>query len=178
MFRNLFKKRTQIRVLPGHSTRELTDTKRSRRCELCASLYLYNNEKLIVCSIAGNTEHGEPAVLDVNESDEILGLTLCDKLLEFQPREDRGRPQHKLEDWAAYAISGAKTGKAFKNNSIYVYVSTVNTAIRIEATPIVTNERDLKALCVLSNGQSHTEIGAAIRKAVEAVRLLRNAGAL
>ena len=178
MLRDLFKKRTQTRVLPDRSTRELTDCRERFRTELCASIYLYKDEKFIVCSIAGNTEQREPTVLEVSESDEILGLTLCDKLLEFQPREDPNRPGLKLEDWAAYVVSGAKSGRAFESNSIFVYVATINTAIRIEAAPRVTNERELKALCTVTNGQSHSEIGAAVRKAIKAAQLLRSAGAL
>lgn len=178
MLRDLFKKRTQPRVLSDRSTRELTDRKKRLRSELCASVYLYKDSKFIVCSIAGSTEQREPTVLDVSEPDEVLGLTLCDKLLEFQPREDPDRPERKLEDWAAYVASGAKSGRAFESNSIFVYVATINTAIRIEAAPRITNERELKALCTVTNSQSHSEIGAAVRKAVKAAQLLRGAGVL
>jgi hypothetical protein len=47
---------------------------------------LYNEEKFIISSISGISEHGEPIVFDINVSDENLGQALCDKLLEFQPR--------------------------------------------------------------------------------------------
>jgi hypothetical protein len=178
MFQNLFKKGKHARALPDHSTRELTDIKQSLGSELCAALYLYNDDKFIVSSIAGIAEYGEPIVLDANTTDESLGLALCDKLLEFKPRNNQDLSRSKLDDWPAYKASGAKSGKAFEQKSTYVYVTTINSAIHIEAAPRATNEQNLKALCSIPNGRSHSEIGAAVRKAINAATLLRNAGVL
>lgn len=179
MFENLFKKwREHTRILQDQSTRELTDTKKKLGTELRAALYLYNEDKFIVCSIAGIAEYGEPTVLDANASDEALGLALCDKLLAFKPKNEQDLTTLKQDDWAAFKASGAKTGKAFEQKSIYVYIRTANTAIEIEATPRLTNENELKALCSISNGRNHSEIGKAIRKATNAATLLRNAGVL
>ncbi|MZR62650.1 hypothetical protein [Alcanivorax sp. DP30] len=178
MLENLFRKKRRMRVLPDQSTREITDAKARLGTELRAALYLYNEDKFIVCSIAGISEFGDPVVLDANATDEALGLALCDKLLAFRMKNDQGLSKLKLDDWSAYKASGAKTGKAFEKKCIYVYVRTVNSAINIEAAPRISNEKELKALCSISNGRKHSEIGAAVRKAIGAATLLRNAGML
>ncbi|HEX5635679.1 MAG TPA: hypothetical protein VFY78_01215, partial [Gammaproteobacteria bacterium] len=98
MFEKIFKKKERTRVLPDHSTRELTDTRNKLGSELRASLYLYDEDKFIVCSIAGIVEYGEPIVLDANASDEDLGLALCNKLLEFKPINERDLSNSKLDD--------------------------------------------------------------------------------
>ena len=113
MFQNPFKKGKPERALTDHSTRELLDTKQKLGSELRAALYLYNDDKFIVSSIAGIAEYGDPIVLDANTTDESLGLSLCDKLLEFKPRNDQDLSKAKLDDWAAYKASGAKSGKTF-----------------------------------------------------------------
>lgn len=178
MLRHMFKKKKTKRVLANRSTREIADKRKDLNSELLASIYLYKDSKFIICAIAGHTEHGEPFVLDVNISDDELGKSICDKLLEFQKKNLFPNTDTKLSDWEAYNVSGASTGKAFENNSIYVYIRTINSAISMEARPRVTNEKDLSALCTVSNGRLHVEIGAAARKAINAVKLLREAGAL
>lgn len=178
MFRNLFKKESTTRVVPNHSVREISDRKQKLDSELRAAIYLYNDEKFIVCSVAGIAEYGEPVVLDVNTPDNELGLALCDKLLEFKPRNTEDLSKSKLEDWAAFKVSGEKTGKSFEEKSMYVYIKTVKSAINIEASPRVSLEKQLRALCSISNGLSHSEIGNAIRKAVKAATVLRQSGML
>ena len=178
MFKKFFKKKQSMRVLPDQSTREIADAKTRLGTELRAAIYLYNEDKFIVCSIAGISEFGDPVVLDANVTDEELGLALCDKLLEFQSKTEQDLSKLKLDDWAAYKVSGAKTGKAFEQKCIYLYVRTVNSAINIEAAPRLSNERELRALCTISNGRKHSEVGAAIRKAISAATLLRDAGML
>ena len=178
MLRDIFYKKRAERVLPAQSTREIADTKKRLNSELHACLYLYDDTKLIICSIAGSTEHGEPVVLDKCVSDDELGRTVCDKLLEFNPKNLARPEEHTLSNWKAYVASGAKTGKAFESKSYYVYVRTENTAISIEARPRITNERNLSAHYWASSGDLHIEIGSAIRKAIGAAQLLRQAGAL
>lgn len=163
------------RVLPDHSAREILNLREKLGTELRASLYLYNEEKFIICAIAGFAEHGSPEVLDIDTSDDALGLALCDKLLEFKPEGEFSGASRKLTDWAAFKSSGAKTVKSFENNSVFVYVRTANTAIDMEAAPRVTLEKELKARYVLSNGSSHSEIGRAIRKVIKAANVLRQA---
>ena len=144
--------------------------------ELRSCLYLYNEEKFIISSIAGISEYDEPIVLDVNVPDEELGLKVCNKLLEFQPRNHKDISKDTLEDWRSYKISGAKTGKAFESNSIYVHIQTVNSAIVITASPRVKNNQTLEAQC--SANADHLKVGAAIRLAIEASKILRHAGLL
>ena len=176
MFKNLFSKNKSARATPDGSYVEIANTKKHLGTELRACLYLYNEEKFIISSIAGIAEYGEPALLDVNVSDENLGLTVCDKLLEFQPKNNKDISKNTLEDWLSYKASGAKTGKVFESNSIYVYIQTVNSAIIITASPRVTNNQTLKAKC--SAVGDHYKIGAAIRMAIEASKTLRQAGLL
>ncbi|MDJ0760915.1 MAG: hypothetical protein QNJ19_16090 [Woeseiaceae bacterium] len=176
MLSSLFGKQDRERVLPGHSTRELTDAKKRCKGELCAAIYLYDDSVFILSAIAGHTEAGEAVVLDVDVSDEALGETLCDKLIEYEPNDRRERPSHPVRDWAVFRASGARSGRGFEERSFYGYVRTINTAIRIDVTPRKTNHPEIRASCSLSNGQSHSSIGAAVRRAFEASKILRQAG--
>ena len=176
MLSSLFGKQEKERVLAGHSTRELTDAKKHCKSELCAAIYLYDDSVFILSAIAGSTEDGEPVVLDVDVSDEALGETVCDKLIEYELHERRGRPSHPVRDWEAFKASGARSGRGFEERSFYGYVQTINTAIRIDVTPRKTNHPEISVSCSLSNGQPHTSIGAAVRRAFEASKTLRQAG--
>jgi hypothetical protein len=178
MLRDIFKKKRADRVLPNQSTREISDTKERLNSELRACLYLYDDSKFIICALADIAEHGEPSVLDKGVSDDELGKTVCDKLLAFNPKKLAHHTEHTLSNWQAYIASGSKTAKAFERKSYYVYVRTINTAISIEARPRTTNEANLSAHYSASSGNLHTEVGAAIRKAINAAQLLRQAGAL
>lgn len=179
MFARLFdKNHTLKRVLPDQSVREIVDTKSRIGSELRAALYLFEEKKLIVSAISATVEYGEPIVLDANVEDELLGLTVCDKLLDYSPKNKRDLSKYTLEDWAVYKASGAKTAKYFERESVYVSICTLNSAIQIEASPRVSNFPELKALCSISNGLSHAAIGEAIRRAINASRVLRNASVL
>ncbi|MDR1967252.1 MAG: hypothetical protein LBQ32_00970 [Burkholderiaceae bacterium] len=166
------------RSLSDHSVREIIDTKSRINSELRAALYLFEGKKFILSAISVIVEYGEPAVFDVNVEDELLGLTICDKLLEYSPENTRDLSKYKLDDWAVYKASGAKTSKYFERESVYVSVNTLNSSIQIEASPRISNAPELKALCSISNGLSHTAIGEAIRKAIRASGVLRDAGVL
>lgn len=178
MIWNPFSKTKAARVSPQRSTRELMDARKRKRCELRASVYFYSNARFIVCCIADITEYGEPIVLDADVPDERLGLAVCDQLLNYETRNKRHHSKSTLDDWAAYKASGAKSGRSFEDNCTFVYVTTVNTAIVIEAAPRVTNAQELAARCSIPNGRTHDEIGAAVRKAIKASRVLRDAGML
>lgn len=177
MFDKLFGKHNYRRVAPERSTRELMDTRKRLRSELRASIYRYKN-KFILCSIAGNTEYGEPLLLATEVSDEQLGLALCDQLLRYRSTEIRNRSKSTLSNWAAFKTSGANSARSFEEHAMFVYVKTINTAIIIEAAPRVSNEKELVAQCSVSNGRVHAEIGAAVRKAIKAAEVLRDAGML
>lgn len=175
MIFDLFKNKKNGRALPDRSIAEIAEAKERLNSELRAAMYLYDNEKFIVCSITGITEYGEPIVLDVDTSDENLGKALCDKLLDFSPKCLDGS-NYTLSDWKAFKASGAKTARKFENKSVYIYVTTVNAAIIIEAAPRTSNEKNLKARC--STTGKHVQVGADIRKAIKASKALRDAGML
>ena len=177
MFDTLFGRHKNSRVAPERSTRELMDARKRNRSELRASIYRYK-DKIILCAVAGNTETGEPLVLATDASDEQLGLALCDQLLQYTPKEDQNRPKSTLSNWEAYKASGAKSARSFEENAMFVYVMTINTAINIEAAPRVSNEQELVAQCSISNGRNHAEMGVAVRKAIRAAEVLRDAGML
>ena len=178
MLSDIFKRKATERVLDNQSTREIADARERLNCELRASAYLYDDSKIIICAIAGNAEHGEPIVLEANASNDELGRSICDKLLEFNPKNLAHHAQYKLSDWKAYCVSGANSGKVFERKSYFIYMRTVNSAITIEAKPRITNEKNLSTLCTISSGGLHIEIGSAVRKAINAAKLLRDAGAL
>lgn len=153
----------------------IAETKRRLGTELRAALYLYNDEKFIVSSIQGISEYGDPIVLDADTSDEALGEAACNKLLDFDPK-CKDMSKSKLCDWAAYNVSGAKSGRIFNSKSIYISIETVNSAIIINAAPRVSNEHSLKASC--STIAKHIEVGMEIRKSIKASKVLREAGML
>jgi hypothetical protein len=177
MLDKLFERHKKSRVASDRSTRELVDARKRNRSELRASIYRYK-DKFILCSVAGNTEYGEPLVLATDASDEQLGLALCDQLLQYTTKGNRDRPKSSLSDWEAYKASGAKSARSFEENAMFVYVTTVNTAINIQAAPRVSNEQELVAQCSISNGRTHAEMGATVRKAIKAAEVLRDAGML
>ncbi|WP_417705780.1 hypothetical protein [Rheinheimera aquimaris] len=174
MFKEFFRKKPE-KVLHEHAAKEINDLKKTLGTELKASLYLYKEEKFIICSIAGFAEYGEPTVLDVNAADAAIGLAVYDKLLKFKAKSIELRPSGKLEDWPAYKASGAKTGNFFESNSIFVYFRTFNTVINMDAAPRISLEKSLKAHCSIPNGISHLEIGREIRKVIKAANVLRQA---
>jgi len=178
MFDRFFRKKEKTRVLEYQSTREIADLKKELSTELRASIYFFDDSKFIICSIAGCAEYGEPTVLESDCKDEELGLELCNALLKFKQRDIVKKPSGKLSDWNAFQASGEKTGKAFELKSVFVYISTNNSAISISARPRISNEDNLSAVYSTSIGSRHIEIGAAIRKAIHASSILREAGTL
>jgi hypothetical protein len=165
------------RVLSNRSTREIMDTMERIGRELRAALYFYNERLFIASAITGVTEAGSPVVLTVDDTDDALGLAICDKLLEFDRHSPRGR-EAKLADWQSFTVSGAKTGKYFEANSIYFTIKTVNTAICLEARPRVSLRPEFHAGAQLSVGAEHERLGAAVRRLILAVKALRQASVL
>ena len=94
-------------ALPQASYVEISDRKAIIRHELRAHLYLYDNAKFIVCSVAGISETGDPTVLPLDVSDSDLGCCICAHLLEFDPKSPSDMRSHKKSDWGAYRVSGA-----------------------------------------------------------------------
>jgi hypothetical protein len=166
-----------MRALSGHSSREIADKKQELGCELRAIIYFYDEQKFIISAVAGISEYGRPTIIDDADSDEAIGLAVCDKLLEFKQRTEKLSFKPKSDGYGTYNSSGAKTRKSFELKSICISVSTVNISIQFKAAHRVSNEKSLKAACSNSNG-NHSEIGAEIRKSIQATKVLRNAGML
>lgn len=172
----MFRKRNKERAVPYLSVREIADLKKRLGTELRAALYFFDDKTFIFCSIAGFTEIGEPTVLAADTPDETLGLTLCDKLLDFVKDMPNPPPGYANKDWAALVASRAKSARDFESKSVYVYARTVKSAIQIKAAPRISNHKELSATCSLPNGSMHIDIGAAIRRAIQASNALREAG--
>lgn len=156
------------------SRREIIHKKEQLNVELRMALYLYDNTKYILTAITAIAETGIPVILEANIPDALLGLAICDKLLEFQtqmPPKLSGKPT----DWPTYKASGAKTIKKFEQNSIHVLVQTINLSIQISAKPQIYMNQPLKTVC--SANFQHASIGAAVRKAIYATQILQKAGA-
>ena len=172
----MFRRKPAGRVLEYQSTREIADAMKRLKCGLRAAVYLYDESSFIICSISGNTEYGEPVVLAVDAENDPLGLAVCDALLAYQRDNPPDHRASKLTEWAAFGASGAKTVKAFENKSWFIYVQTINTAIRMEARPRISNNSDLVAAATTSTGSMHVGVGQLLRKAIAGARALRKEG--
>ncbi len=171
----MFRRKPPGRVLEHQSTREIADAMKRLKNRLRAAVYLYES-KFIICSISGFTEYGEPVVLEEDVSDEDLGRAVCDALLAYKRDNPPGRNADRLADWGAFRASGAKSGKAFENNSWYVYVRTINTVFRMEARPRVSNNKYLVAAATKPLGTLHVGVGQSLRKAIAGAKALRKEG--
>ena len=170
------KKASTERAMPDRSGREIADARARVGRELSATLYLYADRMFILTAITGITESGEPAIFDTDVDDDALGNAACDKLLEYSPGDNRSLKGHTLADWAAYQVSKAKSAKQFERDSIAVSLATLNSALRIEAAPRMSEFPELRALCSISTSATHAEVGQSIRRAIRAVKVLRDAG--
>lgn len=156
------------RVTDEGSWVELASRKAAIRSEMRMRLYLYGDHFLL-CSVAGNSEVGDPTRVKNDVSDHDLGLLVCDHLLQFQTASPDFTDK-KLTDWPAYRSSGAPSVKAFESKAWMVSVSS-NPSVRIEACPRKTLKPELSALCISS--ERHSDIGTAVRLALRAAQTLR-----
>lgn len=163
------------RVLPDHSIRELIDARERVGSELRAALYLYDDKLFLVSAITGIVEAGAPIALNTSESDGLLGLAVCEKLLEFGAHATGDLRARRLEDWKVLASSGAKSAKQFDAHAYYVGVETRNSAIVIHAQPRLSLEPSFYAGAMLSNGSNHEKIGWSVRRLIASARALRDA---
>ena len=157
---------------PESPKRKLTEKRDKLGTELKASVYLYDGSRFIVSAISGLTEHGTPEVLDIRASDEVLGCAVLAALDRFDTTIIDASKQ-TLADWPAYQASGAKSGRAFERDSMYVRVRTRRSAIVFNAGPRISNHSDLTASVTCSLGATDQAIGAALRKALAAATALR-----
>ncbi|MDP5240886.1 hypothetical protein Q9Q94_15195 [Uliginosibacterium sp. 31-16] len=145
--------------------------------ELKVALYAYAEKYLIVSSTTGIAESGEPMVLSFDVDDEELGTVVLNKLVDCYRAPAPSYREHKLSDWRAFALSGAKTGRAFESSSIYISVETVNTALRVEACPR-TPMSGIFVGKLHSVAASPEEIGSTIRAVIASIKLLGDHNAL
>ena len=166
------------RVLAGRSTRELIDTKARLGRELRAAGYLYEGKTLIFSAISGISECGPVLVHSINDSDEDIGRSICDKLLESEMHEKGNPSESRVANWSAYIASGAKSARQFETNSLYLSFSTMNSAVIIKARHRVSLEPSFYVGADLSNGGEHEAFAVALRRLVKAVNVLRQESVL
>ncbi|PIF74928.1 hypothetical protein CLU95_2065 [Variovorax sp. 54] len=163
------------RASPDHSAFEINNAKLRTGKELRAVLYLYEDRTYIVSSTTSIAETGTPTVLDASASDDQIGLVICDKLLDAWQHDLGDIRGHKQDDWQVLKASGAKTGRQFNENSLYMVIETINSAISFTMRYRVTLEPSFHAGAILSNGVEHEQIGITVRRLVAAARALRKA---
>jgi hypothetical protein len=153
---------------------EISNRKIAVGRELQAWLYLYDNRMLIICSVSGISETGEPSVLPLDVSDEDLGRCVCDHLLRFKPKSPENMRDRKKSDWAAYRVSHAKSMRHFEEKSWMVRVDTINTAISVYAFPRNSLWPEINAYgCARP---MHENLGGTIRRTLRAATVLRENG--
>ncbi|MBX3628175.1 MAG: hypothetical protein KF892_24405 [Rhizobacter sp.] len=151
--------------------------KATRQIELRVAVYAYAQEAYIVSATTGFSEAGAPVKVPFAGADEELGRTVRKLLLQTHMHPAPSHREAKLSDWAAYVLSGAKTGRAFEEKSVYLSVDTRNTALCIRAQ----QRRPPSPIYV---GHDHSfnvdseELGKSIQNLVSIVRLLASQGAL
>lgn len=150
---------------------EIASRKKRLREELRARAYLYEKVGFIICTVSGLAETGEPTIVPADVENAELGRMVCDHLLCFDPKSPNNMLGMKLTDWPAYQASGAKSVKSFEENSWMIHVTTVNTAIDIEAAPRLSLHSEICVRGVTT--PSHEDIGATIRKTLAAGMVLR-----
>jgi hypothetical protein len=148
-----------------------------RQIELRVALYTFGEEAYIACATSGFSEAGTPVKLPFLVSNEDLGQTVRELLLQTYLHSAPSHTEAKLSDWPAYAASGAKSGRAFEEQCTYLSVETVNTALRVHAS----RRKPPSSVYI---GQDHSlavdpeELGASIRNLVSIVRRLDPQNAL
>jgi hypothetical protein len=140
--------------------------------ELRVAVYFYGQHCILASATTGISEAGQPVKLPPDAADEDLGLAILDLLLRCHSEEPADARESKLSDWAVFVASGAKSGRVFEERCTYVSVRTANLALVIEASrrsppsPIYVGQE----LSITPDAPS--TLGAAVRRAVAALRLL------
>nr|WP_315467690.1 hypothetical protein [uncultured Undibacterium sp.] len=149
----------------------------NHQIELRVALYVFGEVAFIACATTGISETGTPLKLPFSVTDEDLGQSIRELLLQTYLHPAPSYIDAKLSDWPAYIASGAKSGRAFEEKSTYLSIETVNTALRLHAS----RRRPTSSVYI---GQDHSlnvdsdELGKSIRKLVSIVRLLDSQNAL
>ena len=163
---------------PGSSLHAIRRKRAADGGELAAHVYRYAERKFLVTSIMSvpgslSLETGEPSTLSIGVTDEELGRVVCEHLLGHVAQEPSNLRGRKLSDWAVFTASGDRSRAGFESKSFRVSVETVNLAIELDAAPM----RSLSELSITAySPPRHSELGAKIRKTLDAVDALRRAG--
>lgn len=168
-----------VRVLSDRSVRELVDYRDSAGHELSAHIYYLPGSRFIVAPISGVAPHVETREVTALEdtcSDEELGRAVCDNLLWHERATPSNLRDHTISDWPAFAASGFKTVLRFQKDSIFITISTINSALRIEARPynaFNSGDRFVGSGATIHN--DHETIGSHIRATLRGVAILQEA---
>jgi len=181
MLPTLFKKKENLStVLYDRTARGLANRrdlivkvlKRAYQKELRASLYIFNNELILISATTLIAETGSPKSLSLAASNEEIGIAVIDKLLECCAVPYETAVAKKPSEWPCYVSSGAKSIRAFEEKSIHMRIETISTAIQIKARPVTTN-KNLFVGATHSLGCEAEELGESVRLLSEAVLRLR-----
>ena len=145
--------------------------KANRQLELRTTLYAYSEESFIICATTGISEAGKPSVLPFNVSNENIGHTIKELLMQTYLHPAPPHTEKNLSDWPAYIASGAKSGRLFEEKSVYVSIQTINTALRIEATRRKPHS-EVDIVISHSLNIDNEQLGATVRKLVSIVKFL------
>lgn len=162
---------TVERVTPDGSWVEIANQKKIVNSELEARAYFYDGVGFIISSVSGIAETGEPTIVPADATNFELGTTICDHLLRFVPRSPNNMRDSKLTDWPTYRASGAKSVKSFQAHSWRILVVTMNTAVLVESRPSLSLHEEIHVGGTAN--PSHDDIGATVRKTLNAAMALR-----
>ena len=162
------------RVLSDASFVEIAERKKRLGCELRASLYLFADTRLLVTSMAGIAEYGEVTILARDASCDEIGLSVCDHLVAFDPRNPDDLQSRKPSDWGAFRASGARSVRSFKEKSWIASIRTAGVTIAVEAAPLRSLHEEIRVLA--HENPVHHALGETIRRTLAGARALRAAG--
>ncbi len=184
---NLFGKRGDRPYVPGPrvlataSYVEIAERQDAVGHMLRARLFLYNDDRFLISSVAGISEVGEPTVLPVSIDDETLGLSVCDHLLAYLHETPPLAPGEKASDWPAFIASKAKSMKQFEAKLWHVDIMGGRGGLSIDARPRVPQRPHSRGEMtnVYARGSArldHENIGQRLRATLEAARVITEAG--
>ena len=138
-----------------------------------ARLYDYAGA-YFVCSVAGIGETDSISRLDCDVDDADLGTAALRHLGEYRS-DTVDHSRDKASDWAAFRLSGAKSIKSFERELWHVDLAIMNSAVLVWAQPRL-SLKDEMAAYASANRHNQQQVGAAIRDALRAAKVLRAQG--
>ena len=169
------------RVVAERSGREVFDRREALKHDLRTTIYFYANHRVIGAPLMGRKGeiHAEllrPFVANEPLGNEELGKLAFDALLAFEARVPPSLRDWKKRDWPAFRVSGAKSTRQFEAESLGISIETINTTMRVEAFPLMTNEPNLALRAYCSPSALHEEFGSLLRLLLRGVDALRSSG--